>query len=114
MKLLIIGSRGILDFDLAPYINSRVELIISGGADGVDSLAEKFADKHKISKLILYPKYEKYGKAAPIKRNHQMVDLADCVLAIWDGCSKGTANTIRYAQKLKKELTVVEIKKDEV
>ena len=57
MKLLIAGSRSISDFDLTEYIPDDTELIISGGAKGVDTIAEKYADKHKISKLILYPNY---------------------------------------------------------
>ena len=31
MKLLIAGSRGIADFDLAPYIPDGTDTIISGG-----------------------------------------------------------------------------------
>ena len=31
MKLLIAGSRGITDFDLAPYIPDGTDTIISGG-----------------------------------------------------------------------------------
>ena len=53
MKLLIAGSRSITNFDISPYIPENVELIISGGASGVDTLAEQYADEHKISKLIL-------------------------------------------------------------
>ncbi|MBQ3064485.1 MAG: hypothetical protein IJC99_06790 [Clostridia bacterium] len=113
MKLLVIGSRSVADFDLAPYIDDSVDLIISGGASGIDTLAEAFADKHKISKLIIYPQYKKYGRAAPIKRNHQMVDFADCVLAVWDGFSRGTADTIQYAKKQHKGITVLQVKKDE-
>ena len=45
MKLLIVGSRSIVDFDFSPYIHENTELIISGGAGGVDTLAEKYADK---------------------------------------------------------------------
>lgn len=33
MKLLIAGSRGITDFDLAPYISAEVTHIISGGRE---------------------------------------------------------------------------------
>ena len=113
MKLLVIGSRSITDFDLSPYIEASVDLIISGGADGIDTLAEVCADKHQISKLIMYPQYQVYGKGAPIRRNHQMVDIADSVLAVWDGASRGTADTIRYARKQHKDITVLQIKKDE-
>ena len=109
MKLLIAGSRSIKDFDFTPYIPEDVTEIISGGADGIDTLAEKYADKHKLSKHILRPEYSKYGKAAPILRNHVMVDLADAVLIIWDGRSRGTLSTINYAKEKDKELTLINI-----
>ena len=107
MKLLIAGSRSITDFDLAPYIPDGTDLIISGGANGIDALAEKYADKKKISKLIVRPRYDLYGKAAPIKRNETMVELADTVLIIWDGKSKGTNSTINFSKKLNKELILI-------
>ena len=107
MKLLIAGSRSITDFDLAPYIPDGTDLIISGGANGIDALAEKYADKKKISKLIVRPRYDLYGKAAPIKRNETMVEIADAVLIIWDGKSKGTNSTINFAKKLNKELILI-------
>ena len=53
------------------------------------------------------PQYDRYKRAAPLKRNEQMVDLADEVLVIWDGKSKGTAHTIRYAEKQEKRVRVV-------
>ena len=99
MKIMIAGSRSITDFDLTEYIPEKTTLIITGGAKGVDTLAEEYADKHKISKLILRPDYKKYGKAAPLLRNEQMVDLADLVIIIWDGKSKGTKHTLKYAEK---------------
>ena len=107
MKVLIAGSRKIVDFDLSDYIPKDTELIICGGAKGVDTLAEEYADKHNISKLVLRPRYELYGRAAPLKRNKIMVGLADYVLVIWDGESKGTKHTITYAEKQNKILNVV-------
>ena len=109
MKLLIVGSRGIKDFDLSQYIPDGVELIISGGASGVDCLAERYADKHRISKLILRPRYKVYGRAAPLKRNEEMVRIADYVLVVWDGRSRGTEYTIEYACKLDKQIRIVNI-----
>ena len=41
MRLLIVGSRSIENFDLSGYVPSKTELIISGGAKGVDFSAEK-------------------------------------------------------------------------
>ena len=107
MKILVVGSRSIKEFDLSDYIPSETELIISGGASGIDSIAEEYADKHRISKLILYPKYEVYGKAAPLKRNEIMVDIADEVLIIWDGKSRGTKYTADYAAKKNKKVRLI-------
>ena len=112
MKLLIVGSRGIDGISLEEYVPEGVEWIISGGAGGVDTLAEKYADKHKLSKLILRPKYEKYGKGAPLKRNEEMVELCDEVLVIWDGVSRGTNYTIDFAQKKNKPTRVVILEKN--
>lgn len=107
MKLLIVGSRSVKEFDLSKYIPPQTELIISGGASGVDSIAEKYADEHKISKLILRPRYDMYGRCAPLKRNESMVDVADTVLVVWDGISRGTKYTIDYAKRKNKTIKVI-------
>ncbi len=113
MKLLIVGSRSIKDFDLAPYITDDVDEIISGGAAGIDSLAEQYADSHRISKHIIRPKYHLYNKAAPIKRNREMIEIADRVLVIWDGESKGALSAINFAKEHNKPTTVINLKETE-
>lgn len=109
MKLLIAGSRSITDFDISEYIPSDTSLIISGGANGVDTLAEEYADKKRISKLILRPRYDLYRRAAPHKRNDEMVELCDKVLIFWDGVSKGTKHTIDYANKIGKPIEIITV-----
>ena len=109
MKLLIVGSRSITDFDLSPHIADDVNTIISGGARGIDSLAERYADQHRLSKYILRPRYDLYGRAAPFKRNEHMVDIADAVLVIWDGHSKGAEYTLKYAKRINKPTTLVKL-----
>ena len=111
MKVLIAGSRSIDSFELSTYIPRDTSLIISGGAKGVDALAEKYADEHKISKLILLPQYHLYGKAAAIKRNEVMVDIADTVLIVWDGHSRGTKYTLQYAKKKNKNVILITLPK---
>ena len=109
MKLLIVGSRDIKEFNLEPYVEKTVDTIISGGAAGVDSLAEWYADSRRLFKYILRPRYDLFGRAAPLKRNEQMVDMADAVLVIWNGRSKGSEYTIKYAERKNKKLVVVRI-----
>ena len=107
MKLLIAGSRGIDSFDLSRYVQEDADVIISGGAKGIDTIAEKYADDHGIEKIIMRPDYVRYGRAAPIRRNEEMVELADAVLIIWDGRSRGTKYTSDYAKKKNKPVQIV-------
>ena len=111
MKLLIVGSRTIMNYDLTGHVPAETELIISGGAKGMDTVAERYADAHGIEKLIIRPDYEKYGRAAPIKRNEEMVNAADTVLAVWDGESRGTKYTLGYARRLNKKTIEVIVRR---
>ncbi|MBR2460432.1 MAG: hypothetical protein IKB34_04300 [Clostridia bacterium] len=62
-----------------------------------------------VSKYILRPRYELYGRAVPLKRNREMVEIADAILIIWNGCFKGIAYTLEYAKQTNKPFTLVEI-----
>ena len=111
MKLLIAGSRSIKEYDLEKHIPDGIRMIIAGGADGIDKLAEIYADKKRLSKLILRPQYDIYGRSAPLKRNEEMVELCDMVLIIWDGHSKGTNYTLNYANKIGKKVILIKEEK---
>ena len=100
MKLAIIGSRKCPAIDIASYIEIMPDLIISGGAIGVDTLARQFAEQNNIPIIEFLPEYPKYGRKAPLMRNIQIVENCDFVIAFWDGKSPGTKFTIYYAQKL--------------
>lgn len=79
-------------------------LIVSGGATGADSIAKEFAQRMmKEGKNISLrehlpspnlPVYRRY-----FARNEQIVRDSTVILALWDGVSTGTLNTIEYAQK---------------
>ena len=51
MKVAVVGSRSIGEADISRFIPPDADLIISGGAVGVDTLAEKYADERGIKKL---------------------------------------------------------------
>ena len=106
MKVAIIGSRNLINVEISKYIPENVTEIISGGAIGIDTLAEEVADKRRISKSIIRPEYDKYGKRAPLIRNKEIVKRAELVIAFWDGKSRGTKFTIDYAKKLNKEVKI--------
>ena len=114
MKIAIIGSRSIKKIDIENYLGDNVDEIVSGGAKGVDSIAADFAKSKGIKLVEFLPEYEKYGRAAPIKRNEQIVKYADECLAFWDGNSKGTGHTVRMFEKAGKNVTVVKVTKQDL
>ena len=109
MKLLVAGSRSIKKYDLEKLVPKQTTLIITGGAEGVDAIAEEYADKKRLSKLVLRPRYSLYGRGAPLKRNEEMLEFCDAALVIWDGRSRGSRYTIEQAKKMGKQVTVVTV-----
>ena len=105
MKVLVSGSRN-LSIPIDKYMPPDTTEIISGGAFGIDRCAEEYAKKHNIPIKIIRPDYKTHGKFAPLVRNREMVDMADLVIAIWDGKSRGTKFTIDYAIKTNTRLKI--------
>ena len=106
MKIAIVGSRKITVSNIDEYI-SECDEIVSGGAVGVDSCAAEYAKEKGIKLTVFLPQYERYGRAAPIIRNKEIVDYADKIVAFWDGSSKGTLSVIKYAEKTGKPCDII-------
>lgn len=97
MKVAVVGSRKAKDNCyglLQSHIPAGCSEIISGGAEGIDALAGRYACERDIRLTVLFPDYETYGKSAPLVRNREIVRKADYVLVFWDGTSKGSLNVI--------------------
>ena len=107
MKLAIVGSRNIGDFDIKSYLPEGIVEIVSGGARGVDRLAANYAEQNGIILTEILPDYAHYGKSAPLKRNEEIAAYADQAIAFWDGHSRGTAHVIRMFRALEKPVTVI-------
>ena len=108
MKVIIAGSRYFNNYELLrQYVDHILQNvsqkesieIVSGGAKGADELGERYA-KERGYKITCFPaEWNKYGRAAGPKRNEQMGDYADALIAFWDGESRGTKHMIEYAKK---------------
>ena len=116
MKLAIVGTRnpGVSyqewESILLSKINaSKISLIVSGGAKGVDTFAKLFAARHHKPYMEFTPQYNVYGRYATLKRNTQIDKEATNVIAFPSPDSKGTFHTIREAQRMKKQLMVVPV-----
>ena len=113
MKLAVVGSRGYDDYEGLNKVLStlmthhNISLLISGGAKGADSLAERFAEENGIKTKIIIPDWAKLGKKAGPMRNSDIVKRADLVVAFWDGESKGTLDTIKKTKRANKDIIVI-------
>jgi len=104
----MVGSRN-LWVDISRYIPESMTLLISGGAKGIGSLAERYADLHGIPKRIILPDYEAFGRAAPLICNRHIVECSEVIIAIWDGKSSGIQYTIDYAEGFGKHVILYTI-----
>ena len=109
MRLAIIGSRHCPPIDIAAHLKYIPDTIVSGGAMGADTYAKEFAQKHNLKLVEYLPEYDKYGRQAPLVRNRLIVDNCDCLIAFWDGTSRGTKYTLDYANKVGKPTKIVRI-----
>lgn len=92
--------------DFISHLSAGQHVIVSGGARGVDAWAEEFATERGIEVISIKPNWKKYGKSAGFKRNKEIVNEADDVVAFWDGQSRGTLDTVRKAHKAQKPYAI--------
>ena len=106
MKVAVIGSRGLMLNDFSKFLPPETMEIVTGGARGIDTCAEKYAKQNGIYVKVFLPQYEKYGKCAPLKRNIEIIDYSDIVLAFWDGNSRGTKYVIDKCKEKNKPIKI--------
>lgn len=103
MKLAIVGSRNFTDYkrfsQIIDKVKTQVTLIVSGGARGADTLAERYAKEKAIPYLIFPADWDKHGKKAGMLRNQDIVDNADGMVAFLAPESRGTKDSIKRAER---------------
>ena len=107
MKIAVIGSRDLKVENLGDYLSSDVTEIVSGGAKGIDTCAREYAKENRLKLTEFLPDYKRFGRGAPLKRNLEIVAYADCVIAFWDGTSRGTKFVIDHCHKIEKNIDVI-------
>jgi SLOG family YspA-like protein len=108
MRVIIAGSRSfdnnskLMGMVMDAVLKSKFQIteVVSGGALGVDMAGENWAHIYGVPVKLFIPDWNKYGKSAGMIRNADMVEYADALIVLWDGKSKGTANTIKRAKAL--------------
>lgn len=109
MKVVIAGGRDIevTDEQIKEAIEKlgfEVTEIVSGGARGVDSCAERYAKANGITFTLFKADWDKFKGLAGPKRNLQMAVYADMLILFWDGRSKGSGNMKARMVGLKKPI----------
>lgn len=113
MRVIIAGSRSFQDYELLKskmsyYLQNAKDIeIVSGTAYGADKLGERFAKEFNYELKQFPADWDTFGKSAGYKRNVQMADYADALVAFWDGESRGTEHMIRIMKDKNKALRIV-------
>ena len=107
-RTVIAGSRSVDEYDRivnaiesAPF---EIATVISGGANGVDTLGEQWANENGIPvRQYLPEEFEERasdrGMPSPLVRNEKMAEVGEALLAIWDGESRGTKHMVSCAER---------------
>ena len=106
-RIGVVGSRnfknwGQLKREIDNIIHEDDELV-SGGAIGADSMAQRYAKAYGHDITIKYPKYARFGPGATFIRNKVIVENSDVVLAFYAKGrfqQGGTANSAKWAREL--------------
>jgi len=114
-KVIIAGGREFNDYELLCkkcnyyFENIRHEgiTIISGGARGADRLGTKYATERSYELITINADWDTHGKSAGYKRNTEMGEVADLLIAFWDNKSRGTKNMIDIMKDLGKRYRIV-------
>ncbi len=114
-KVAVIGSRTCTDrklvFDWLDKRINHIKAVVSGGAQGADSLAAEWCKHRGVPLLTYYPKWYSmdgvYDKGAGFRRNRLIITASDRVVAFHDGVSRGTQHSMDIAKQLNKPLVVI-------
>ena len=126
IKIIVAGGRDFNDYTKMKEIIEKIVkshdllpnnvMIISGGADGTDKLAERVANDNQYILKVFPAKWDTTGEYAGFIRNSDMAYecnyLKDreghipCLIAFWNGKSVGTRSMIHLAMDYNMEIHI--------
>lgn len=110
MKVAIVGSRQYTNLrKVQLYVANlpKDTIVISGGAPGVDRIAEAAAKRLGLEVKIFPAQWDVHGNMAALMRNSQIVAECDRLVAFWDLKSHGTRDSLDKARKAGKPIEVI-------
>jgi hypothetical protein len=96
-----------MDKLLAEQLKTNTITIISGGAQGADSLGERYARLRNFDLARIKANWNKHNKSAGFVRNKEMLNLTDAVVCFWDEKSTGTKHMVNITKGSLKHLRVI-------
>ena len=103
MRTIIAGSRHGCHYHIVckaiEEAGWEITTVISGCAEGVDTFGEQYAAEHGIPCERHPADWEKYGRSAGPRRNQEMAQCAEALIAVLYPGSKGTENMIHRARE---------------
>ena len=110
VKVAIVGSRHFPELErVRTFVGSLPAdaTVVTGGASGVDAAAGEAARERQLGLIKLPPRFEESSDpGASARRNQQLVDAAEVLVAFWDGESAGTRKTVQRALDSGREVHV--------
>lgn len=86
------------------------EEVVSGGAKGTDTMAVTYAERNNLKYTIYKQRIDLYGSPeAYYKRNKDIVERSDVLIAFIHPKCKGTWNTVKWAKQKGIEIIIVRI-----
>ena len=112
IKIAVVGNREgwsqkVVHRTLEKFAVRHPDMIISGGAKGVDTYAQSYARKEGLSILIIYPDWKKHGIGAGMIRNKEIAEQCDIIIAFDKKIKSGTANTIKHGREMGKPIYII-------
>lgn len=119
MRVVIAGCRDIDGWFAREAVERGVELfeleygvvdeVLHGGARGVDMAGAEWASRHRVWTHQFLADWDRWGRSAGPRRNGQMANYGEGLIAVWDGESRGTGDMIRQMRRKGKPVVVVEV-----
>ena len=74
-------------------------ILVHGGGPGVERIAAQWADRNGVHQVIVKPDWQRHGRAAPFRRNEELLDLLPKGVIAFPG-SGITENLVDRARQL--------------
>lgn len=123
-SVIIAGSQGFDNYALfkerctqilSEKIKTHNVIILAGTSYRTQNLIQKLSYEQNLIVVPFDAEWEKYGRDAGYKSNEKMIEIADALIAFWDGQSKFTEGLIKSAKNNGLKVKVITFSnKDEI